>query len=213
MRSMIALPRIAVSCSLLSGRMRPGENRQRAMPSHDGMILRVRHAIAIALALSLAGCVPWTQEYWDPSVPAAQVVPYDCAKNPPFGAFFKSESLHTLVYFYDDLLSVHFHVPVDSDFQFDATEIRVSDQGRPVVVKQLNYWPGKGIPSKLKTVSGPTQYHGTDLSFFAAVEGPLTGPVNVDFPAISVNGQNLQTPSVSFSRERHTVLFILFGNC
>jgi hypothetical protein len=96
---------------------------------------------------------------------------------------------------------------------FDATAVRVLSAGNSVPIMDLSYRIGRKMHAPVMGVTGPTEYRGKDVSFMIKVGGQLDSPITVELPTVLIDSQAIQMPAVSFSRERHTSVVVIFGNC
>ena len=189
-----------------------------------GSLRRLAPLVVVSFSVLCASCVPMSLQYYVPSAEGAKVVSNSCSGNPPYEAnFFGGISprfnlkvglvQQSLTAINNPTLTVIIDPGVNAHVAIDPKLIRVEADGQSVVPQRIHYLVGKARPTPTMDAVGPIDIEGNYLIIHMPVG--ISGSLDVvtHLPPVTVGGQIIQFPDVSFKLEKHTQIVMIAGNC
>jgi hypothetical protein len=173
----------------------------------------MRYVLPVACALLLVACVPVPLRYWVPSAEGMTVVSNSCLDEPPYRAVYRDGSATTSLLLSGSTLSLLVSVPEVRAIGFDPTAVRVTAGDTSVGLANYKYLTGEVIPAPETAVMGPTLVRAKHVEFVATLNVKYQPEVRVHLPTITLDGDPVDVPDVTFKRESHVKVVLLIANC
>jgi hypothetical protein len=174
--------------------------------------------LGIALMTSLcASCVlPLTLKYYVPYAENGEVISTSCSGDPPYAiSTFAGVSprFHLMVSLVPSMLTVIIHPDQGAGVALDPTLIGIEVDGKRFALKSVRYRVGKSGAAQAIEAQGRIDINTDYLIVELPVDLGRALNVVTQLPPITVAGQVVEFPNVSFKLERHTRLITIVGNC
>ena len=190
-----------------------------------GTLRRLAQFAVLPISGLCASCVPLSLQYYVPSAEGAKVRSYSCTGNPPYEAVFLgggiparydviiSLSQQTFAKIEEPTITLIIHPFHGNLIDVDPTLIRIQADGQLLTPTPITYYSGKSAGGPHYESHGPIHV-GTDYLIIYLPLG-TKGAVDVvtHLSPITLGGEPIELPDVSFKLEKHKVMYSLVINC